>query len=74
MRAGDAISDILEGQGRSQRSLAKQLDIAPQTLSRRLLGDGSLRVDTLATMVEALGYRVVIEPISGDGITYEIDR
>lgn len=62
VRSGDVINQILQDQGRSQRSLALELGITQQTVSKRLVRDGSLHVDTLASMADALGYEVLVSP------------
>ena len=74
MKAGDAINDILREQERSQRSLALELGVSPQTISERLLGDGSVRVDTLVDMAHALDYKVMLLPKDAKASGFELNH
>lgn len=73
MHSGEAIIEILKDIKRSQRSLAQELGITPQTLSNRLIGEGSMQVDTLADMASVLGYKVVLVQEESDVQGFEID-
>ena len=60
MKASDALKQVMEGQGRSQRSLALGLGVTPQAVANRL-SSKAMKVDTLCEMARELGCRVVIE-------------
>lgn len=72
MRAREAIRMILEEQGRSQRSLALDLEVTPQALDQRLRA-GTMKVETLSEMAGRLGYRLVLEPSGNEPRGIEID-
>lgn len=72
MKSADAISSILEEQGRSQRSLALELGLAPQALDQRLKSK-TMKVETLCQTADQLGYTVALVP-KNDGRSITIER
>lgn len=71
MRSADAIKSILEEQGRSQRSLAIDLGLAPQALDQRLKSK-TMKVETLCQTAAQLDYSVKLVP-NGGGESIEIE-
>ncbi|MGN0072996.1 MAG: hypothetical protein ACI36W_04280 [Coriobacteriales bacterium] len=62
MNAKEIVRAILMHQIRSQRSLALQLDIPPQTLNNRFKSSRDLFVGDFAAMLDALGYELKAVP------------
>jgi transcriptional regulator with XRE-family HTH domain len=71
MRSSEAIRAILEGQGRSQRSLALELGLTPQALDQRLKSK-TMKVETLCETAAKLGYTVqLVSPDDAERIEIE---
>lgn len=66
MDSKEIVLAILKRQMRSQRSLALQLDIPPQTLNNRLHSTRDLPVGDYAQMLDALGYELKVVPKADD--------
>ena len=66
MDSKEIVGAILKRQMRSQRSLALQLDIPPQTLHNRLHSSRDLPVSEYARMLDALGYELKVVPKADD--------
>jgi hypothetical protein len=63
MKAQEVIRNKLESEGRSQRSLAIELGITPQTMTSRVdPAKGTLGVDKVSQTLDALGYKLVVMP------------
>lgn len=58
-----ALRTVVESQG-GISTLAKKTRIAPESLSDILSSDEAPRIDTLGTILNALGCRLLIEPIA----------
>ena len=58
-----AFRTVIESQG-GISVLAKKTGIAPESLSDILSSDEAPRIDTLSTILNALGCRLLIEPIA----------
>ena len=56
------LKTVVESQG-GIAEVAKKIGIAPQTLSKVLNSDEPPRIDTLATILSAFGWRLSIEPL-----------
>ena len=59
-----ALRTVVESQG-GIPALAKKTGIAPESLSDILSNDEAPRIDTLGPILNALGSRLLIEPIAG---------
>ena len=57
-----ALRTVVESQG-GIPALAKKTEIAPESLSDILSSDEAPRIDTLSTILNALGCRLLIEPM-----------
>ena len=57
-----ALQTVVESQG-GISELAKQIDTSPQILSELLASDDLPRIDTLTTILNALGCQILIQPI-----------
>lgn len=68
MDAKEVVKKILERQGKSQRALAKELGIPPQTLYNRLNKPQGIGIGDYVAMLDALGYelKVVPAPVEDD--------
>ncbi|MGN0072992.1 MAG: helix-turn-helix domain-containing protein [Coriobacteriales bacterium] len=66
MDAKEIVRAILKRQMRSQRSLALQLGIPPQTLNNRLHSSRDLTVSDYAAILDALGYELKVAPKPDD--------
>ena len=62
MEPRDVINDLLYKQGRSRRSLARQVGMAPQTLDNLLTKARNMRIDRFVQLLDALGYDIRILP------------
>ena len=56
------LQNVIEAQG-GVSEVAKKIDIAPQVLSDLLSSEEAPRLDTLNTILQALGCRLSIEPL-----------
>ena len=65
-----ALRTVVESQG-GISVLAKKTGIAPESLSDILSSDEAPRIDTLGTILNALGGRLLIEPIAGTDYRFE---
>ena len=74
MDSKEIVLAILKRQMRSQRSLALQLDIPPQTLNNRLHSARDLAVDDYAAMLDALGYELKVVPKADDRPEFTIGK
>lgn len=72
MDAKGTVLAILRRQMRSQRSLALQLDIPPQTLNNRLHSSRDLPVGDYARILDALGYELKVVPKADDRPVFTI--
>ena len=61
VKSSELVMELLSERGRSKRSLALELGITPQALDHRL--STSPKVDTLASTLGPLGYKVVAVPL-----------
>ena len=68
-----ALRTVVESQG-GISGLAKKTGIAPETLSDMLSSDEAPRLDTIVTILNALGCRFLIEPIAGTQDCFEPKR
>ena len=68
-----ALQTIVESQG-GISGLAKKTGIAPEVLSNILTSDEAPRVDTLITILNALGCQLSIEPIADTDHCFEPKR
>ncbi|MDE0681823.1 MAG: hypothetical protein OXI63_02800 [Candidatus Poribacteria bacterium] len=57
-----AVQAVIESQG-GIAEIAKRASMDPQTLTEVLSSEDAPRVDTLTTILTALGYRLSIEPL-----------
>ena len=62
MDAKKVVKEILRRQGKSQRSLAKDLGIPAQTLYNRLNNSKEVGMGTYVEMLGALGYELKVVP------------
>ena len=62
MEAKKVVKEILRRQGKSQRSLAKDLGIPPQTLYNRLNNSKEVGMGTYVEILDALGYELKVVP------------
>lgn len=60
-----AVQAVIESQG-GVEELAKRTGMDPQTLTKVLSSENAPRVDTLRTVLTALGCRLSIEPIEAE--------
>ena len=65
-----ALRTVVESQG-GISGLAKRTGIAPESLSDILSSDEVPRLDTLSTILNALGCQLLIEPIAGTDHCFE---
>ncbi|MCY3722515.1 MAG: helix-turn-helix domain-containing protein [Candidatus Poribacteria bacterium] len=68
-----ALRTVVESQG-GISVLAKKTGIAPEPLSNILSSDEAPRIDTLGTILNALGCRLLIEPIADTDHGFKPDR
>jgi DNA-binding phage protein len=68
-----ALRTVVESQG-GISVLAKKTGIDPESLSDILSSDEAPRIDTLGTILNALGGRLLIEPIAGTDYRFEPKR
>ena len=68
-----ALRTVVESQG-GIPALAKKIGIAPESLSDILSSDEAPRIDTLGTILNVLGGRLLIEPIAGTDCRSESKR
>ena len=57
------IRNVVEAQG-GISEVAKQADIAPETLSKFLYSEDPLQLGTLSIVLKALGWRLLIQPLT----------
>ena len=57
------IRNVVEAQG-GISEVAKQTDIAPETLSKFLYSEDPLQLGTLSIVLKALGWRLSIQPLT----------
>ena len=57
-----ALQTVVEAQG-GPHELASQIHTAPQTVLKMLSSDNTPTLDTLGTILNALGWRLSIEPL-----------
>lgn len=67
-----ALESAIEAQGEISR-LAENTHIKPQMLLKKLSSEKALRIDTLRTILTALGCRLSVEPLEGAGSALEIE-
>ena len=60
-----AVQTVIESQG-GVAEVAKRTNMAPQTLTKMLSSEDAPRVDTLRTILTALGCRLSIEPLKDE--------
>ena len=65
-----ALYTFVESQG-GVAEVAKRTGMDPQTLSKILSSEETLHLDTLATILKALGCRLSIEPLKAEGCGVE---
>ena len=68
-----ALRTVVESQG-GISVLANKTGIAPESLSNILSSDEAPRIDTLGTILNALGCRLLIEPVVGPDHCFEPKR
>ena len=68
-----ALRTVVESQG-GISVLANKTGISPESLSNILSSDEAPRIDTLGTILNALGCRLLIEPIAGADHCFEPKR
>ena len=61
-----AVQAVIESQG-GIAEIAKRASMDPQTLTEVLSSEDAPRVDTLTTILTALGCRLAIEPLKAEG-------
>ena len=67
MKSQEAIRVLLDRQERTQRSVANELGISPQSMTSRVdSGRGSMRVDKLCETAQVLGQKVVLVPLDSN--------
>lgn len=76
MNAQEVVKKILERQGKSQRALAKELGIPPQTLHNRLNKPRGIGIGDYVAMLDALGYelKVVPAPVKDERPDFTVGR
>ena len=57
------IRNVVEAQG-GISEVAKQADIAPETLSKFLYSEDTLQLSTLSTILKGLGWQLSVEPLT----------
>ena len=57
------IQNVVEAQG-GVSEVAKQADIAPETLSKFLCSEDPLQLSTFSAILKALGWRLLIQPLT----------
>ena len=57
------IRNVVEAQGGIAK-IAKQVDIAPEALSKFLCSEDSLQLGTFSAILKALGWRLSIQPLT----------
>ena len=62
MLPNEMILHLLEERSMSQRALAKKTGYSPQTVNNQLCKSKSMRLDSFASMLDALGYELKIVP------------
>lgn len=72
MEPKDVINELLYEQGRSRRSLARQIGMAPQTLDHMLTKSKSMRIDAFVELLSALGYDLKVVPRSVERSEYTL--
>ena len=65
------IRNVVEAQG-GISEVAKQADIAPETLSKFLYSEDPLQLGTLSVVLKALGWRLSIQPLTIEGHSADI--
>ena len=65
-----AVQAVIESQG-GVAEVAKRVSMDPQTLTEMLSSEDAPRVDTLTTILTALGCRLSIEPLKAEGCGVE---
>ena len=68
-----ALQTVVESQG-GISVIAKKTGIAPEPLSDILSSDEAPRIDMLGTILNALGYRLLIEPIADTDHGFKPER
>ena len=67
-----ALKSAITAQGEISR-LAENTHIEPQVLLKKLSSEKAVRIDTLRTILTALGCRLSVEPLEGAGSALEIE-
>ena len=66
-----ALETVVNAQGGIDE-LAKQADMNPQVLSKILSNEDTPLIDALATVLNAFGYQLSIQPIEPENTNFEI--
>lgn len=69
MNTRDAIQKMCEIEGKSQRTVSKEIGRAPTFLSSSLTKGSIPRVDTMAAIARTCGFELVLR---GHGVTIEL--
>ena len=65
-----SLHTVIQAQGGVSK-LAKQTDMAPQLLSKKLSNEGTQLIDVLTVVLKALGYQLSIQPIDPENLNLE---
>jgi transcriptional regulator with XRE-family HTH domain len=70
----DALQDAFDKSGRTQTDLAGALDRSKSAVSQVFLGDGNLRISTLAEYLYELGMELAIELVPIEAMTDRLSK
>ncbi|MYF57199.1 hypothetical protein F4083_09540 [Candidatus Poribacteria bacterium] len=65
-----SLHTVIQAQGGVSK-LAKQTDMDPQLLSKKLSNEGTQLIDVLTVVLKALGYQLSIQPIDPENLNLE---
>ena len=66
MTVQDILCDIMRNEGVNQNEMAKKLNISRQAMSQILHGKGDIKMSTVISILDELGYVFRIEKVGED--------
>ena len=65
MTIQNILCEIMRDEGITQNELAKKLNVSRQAMSKMLHGNGDMRMSTVISILDILGYEFNIEKVDG---------
>ena len=72
MKADVVLQAILDEKGITHVRLAKDLGVVPQTVDDRCTGGNTMKIETMIKTYAAVGYKLMVVPMEGEGPEYEL--